>query len=141
MAEKPVDKSTEFTFVPTNKVVGIMDEAGDTKAALDDLRGAGFTSDEVELVTDDEGTKRIELSDAEPVSVHIFRSTQKPPSYYDAPGLLDRIEHELLAGHYIVGVAVGKDEETRARVRDILKSHRGHFINFYGRWAAQVLEP
>src|SRR5690349_14360209 len=129
MEQKPVDKNDEFTFIPTNKVVGIIDDASDTQAALHDLTEAGFTSDEVELITDDEGSTQIDLSDAQQVAVHIFRSTQKPPSYYDAPGLLDRIEQELLAGHYFVGVAVGNDEEKRERVREILKSHGGHFIS------------
>ena len=142
MDQTPIDRSadSEFTFNPTNKVVGIIDDPGDTKTALEDLRTAGFTADEVELLTDDEGAQRVDMSDARQVLVHIFRSTQKPPAYYDAPGLLKRIEEELLAGHYFVAVAAG-DGEARERVHKLLKSHGGHFINFYGRWAAEGLEP
>ena len=142
MDQTPIDKSTdsEFTFVPTNKVVGIIDDASHTQAALEDLRAAGFTADEVELLTDDEGSRRVDMSDVRQVSVHIYRPTQKPPAYYDAPGLLKRIEQELLAGHYFIAVA-GKDGEARERVHELLKSHGGHFINFYGRWAAESLEP
>jgi hypothetical protein len=142
MDQTPIDRSadSEFTFDPTNKVVGIIDDLLNTKAALEDLRTAGFMADEVELLTDDDGARRIDISGDRLVTVHIFRSTQKLPAYYDAPGLLKRLEQELLAGHFFVAVA-SKDGEARERVHEVLKSHSGHFINFYGRWAAQALEP
>jgi hypothetical protein len=142
MEQAPTNRGadTEFTFDPTNKVVGIIDDAGNTRAALRDLRETGFTANELEVLTDNKGAPQINLSNEPEVFVHIFRSTQKLPAYYDAPGLLKRIEQELMAGHYFVAVA-GKDGEARERVLEILKSHGGHFINFYGRWAAQALEP
>lgn len=133
--------NSEFTFDPTNKVVGIIDNADDAKTALSDLRAAGFKVEQVELLTDEEGARRIDMSDERSeLSVHIYRSTQKVPAFYDAPGLLKRIEKELLAEHYFIGV-YAEDGEARESVREILKSHGGHFINFYGRWAAQSLEP
>lgn len=46
----------------------------------------------------------------------------------------------MKAGHYSIGVGA-KDGEARERVCEILKSHNGHFINFYGQWAAEALEP
>ena len=143
MKQPRVDRTSgsEFTFDPTDKVVGIIDDANDAKHALRDLRAAGFTAEEVELLADEAGVQRIDLSDAEPdVFVHIFRSTQNVPAYYDAPGLLKRIENELMDGHYFIGV-YPEDSTSRERARQILKSHSGHFINFYGRWAAQALEP
>ena len=143
MEHTPIDETpgSEFTFDPTDKVVGIIDDANDVKGALRDLRAAGFTKEQLELLTDDKGARRINLSDAEPeVVIHIYRSTQKLPAYYDAPGLLNRIEKELVAGHYFVAVHP-EDATLRERAREILKSHNGHFINFYGRWAAEALEP
>ncbi|HEV2764882.1 MAG TPA: hypothetical protein VGV38_18010 [Pyrinomonadaceae bacterium] len=46
----------------------------------------------------------------------------------------------MKAGHYGIGVR-SKGGEARERVREILKSYGGHFINFYGPWAAEALEP
>lgn len=133
--------NSQFTFEPTNKVVGIIDDTSDAKDALRDLTAAGFDARDVELLTDEEGKRRINPSDDEyEVLVHVFRSTQKVPAYYDAPGLLERIEKELTDGHYLVGV-YAKEPASRERVREILKEHNGHFINFYGRWAAEALEP
>lgn len=135
------EATSAFAFNPTGKVIGIIDDAGGAAAALRDLTAGGFTADEIELLTDEEGAQRIELpGDASDVSVHIIRSTQKPQEYYDAPGLVRKIEQELKGSHYGIGVGT-KDNEARGRVRDILKSHGGHFINYYGHWTAESLEP
>ena len=133
--------NSEFTFDPTNKVVGSIDAAGDAKDAMRDLTAAGFVTSEVELLTDQEGAARIDMSGDEAMAhVHIFDSTQKVPAFYDSPVIVRRVEEELRASHYLIGV-VASDGEARERVREILKSHNGHFINFYGRFAAEGLEP
>ena len=64
MEQTPSDRSanSEFTFDPTNKVVGIIDDEGDAKDALRDLRAAGFKVEEVELLTDEEGARRVDMS-------------------------------------------------------------------------------
>jgi len=56
MGQTPNDADAEhdnsdFIFYPTNKVVGIIDDPNDGKAALRDLRAAGFTADEIEVLT------------------------------------------------------------------------------------------
>ena len=133
--------NSTFTFDPTNKVVGIIDNADDTEDALRDLIAVGFPAKQIALLTDEEEARRIRASDeGREVSVHLFRSAQKLPAFYDAPVIVRRLEQELLAGHHLIGV-IAKDRETRARACGILKSHGGHFINFYGRWAAEALEP
>jgi hypothetical protein len=135
------EANSKFVFNPTDKVIGILDDGAEAQAALRDLKAAGFTAEQLELLTNEEGMQRIELTGEErEVSVHIIGSSEKPQAYYDAPGLIAQIEQELKAGHYGIGVG-GTDSEARARVRDILKSHGGHFINYYGTWAAEALEP
>ena len=42
-----IHKDSDFILYPTNKVIGIIDDPGDCKSALNDLKGAGFTADEV----------------------------------------------------------------------------------------------
>jgi hypothetical protein len=133
--------TSKFVFNPAGKVIGIIDDAGDAQAALRELRGAGFSMAQLELLTNEEAAQRIELTDEErEMSVHIIGPTQKPQSFYDAPGLVARVEEELQAGHYGIGIGAA-DSEARERVRNILKFHGGHYINFYGTWAAEVLEP
>ena len=135
------EANSRFVFNPTNKVIGIIDDAGEARAALRDLRAAGFTTEQLEVLTNEEGTQRIGLTGEErEVSVHIIGSNEKPEAYYDAPGLIKQIEQELKAGHYGIGIGP-TDSEARERVHEILKSHGGHFINYYGKWMAEALEP
>ena len=125
------------TFDPTNMVVGVIDNADAAKDALGDLIADGFSEREIALLTDEEAARQIRVNDERSeVSVHIFRATQKLPAFYDAPGIVRRLEQELLAGHPLIGV-ITKDGETGERARGILKAHGGHFINFYGRWAGR----
>lgn len=141
MEQTPGDGSTKaaFIFNPTNKVIGIIDDADDVRLALRDLRAAGFTADEIEILTSQEGAQRI-TDEKQDESVHIIHPTQKPQDYYDAPVIVRQIEQHLLAGHFGIAVSA-KEPEARERLREILKSHHGHFINFYGTWAAEALEP
>lgn len=133
--------NSTFTFDPTNKVVGVIDNADATKDVLRDLIADGFSEKEIALLTDEEAARQIGANDERrEVSVHIFRSDQKLPAFYDAPIIVRRLEQELLASHHLIG-AIAKDGETRERACGILKAHCGHFINFYGRWAAEALEP
>ena len=39
-----------------------------------------------------------------------------------------------------IGVTAKAPEE-REKVRRILKSHNGHFINFYGEWTIAMMDP
>ena len=141
MEETPNDRSknSDFIFYPTNKVVGIIDDPNDAHAALRDLRAAGFTADEIEVLTGEEGAYRIDVTgeDHGPLA-RFVRSIQKLLGDYE-PKHVRRHEQELLAGHFGIGVTA-KEPKARERVRKILKSHNGHFINFYGEWAMEVLE-
>lgn len=136
----PEHDNSDFIFYPTNKVVGIIDDPNDVKAALRDLRAAGFTADEIEVLTGQAGAHRIDVRGEEHGPLARFvRSIQKLLGDYE-PVHVRRHEQEFLAGHYGIGVTA-TEREKREKVLEILKSHRGHFINFYGPWAMEVLEP
>jgi len=132
--------NSDFISYPTDKVVGIIDDSDDAKAALRDLRAAGFTADDIEVLTGEEGAHRVDVTGEEHGPLARFvRSFQRVLGHYE-PVHVRRHEQELLAGHFGIGVTA-KDPDTREKVRKILKSHKGHFINFYGKWAMEVLEP
>jgi hypothetical protein len=48
--------------------------------------------------------------------------------------------YETVSGHFGIGLTA-VEPEAREKVREILKAHGGHFVNFYGQWAAEALEP
>ena len=72
------------------------------------------------------------------VFARIVRSTQYVLGDYEIEDAT-RHEKELKAGHFGIGVSTHRKAE-REKVRQILKVHRGHFINFYGRWTMERLE-
>jgi hypothetical protein len=132
------DETSDFIYYPTDKVVGIIDDPDDAQAAVSDLKAAGFTADEIEVLAGEQGARRIDSTGREHgVLARIVRSIQKIGNYESDH--VKRHEQELLAGHFGVGVTA-KKEKDRERVRQILKSHNAHFINFYGRWAMQRLD-
>jgi hypothetical protein len=134
------NKTSAFIAYPIDKVVGFIDDLGDVKAALGDLRAAGFKAEDIQVLTGEEGARRIDVNgDEHGELAHILRSIQKTLGDYEIPHA-KRHEQELLAGHFGIGVTA-KDEEDRNKVRDIPKSHNGHFVNFYGRWVMEPLEP
>lgn len=67
------------------------------------------------------------------------RLTQKVLGDYEIEHAT-RHENAIKAGHFGIGVSAPRRAQ-REGVRKILKAHRGHFINFYGRWAMERLEP
>ena len=131
---------SDFIPYPTNRVVGVIDNVGDAQAALRDLKAAGFTADQVQVLTGEEGAHRLDVQgDEHGPLAHIVRSTQKLLGDYEIKDAT-RYEQELLAGHFGIGVAAHYKED-RDKARQILKAHRGHFINFYGRWIMEILDP
>jgi len=132
------NETSDFIYYPTDKVVVIVDDPDDAEAAVSDLEVAGFTAEEIEVLTGEEGAHRIDPTGRKHGLVpRIVRSIQKLGNYESDH--VRRHEQELLAGHFGIGVTA-KKEEDREKVRHILKSHNGHFINFYGTWAMQRLD-
>ena len=136
--ESEKHKGSDFILYPTNKVIGIIDDPDDCKAALKDLKAAGFTADEIEVVSGEEGAHRLDPTGAEHGPLARFARWIEKAGDLE-PKHVSRHEQEVLEGHFGIGVSA-KEPEAREKVRKILKAHNGHFINFYGQWAIETLE-
>jgi hypothetical protein len=143
----PVDKhrgiaSDESDFIPypTNRVVGVINDVGDVQSALRDLKAAGFQVHDIRVLTGEAGAHRIDVrGDEHGLLAHVVRSVQELLGSYETRHET-RYEEELLAGHFGIGV-IARDAVDRDKARQILKAHHGHFVNYYGRWAVEYLEP
>ncbi len=130
---------SDFIPYPTNKVVGIIDDVADARAALHDLQEAGFTARQIRVLTGEEGAHRIDpRGDQHGLFAHMLRSIQKKLGDYEIPHAT-RHEEEMLAGHFGFGVTVRRKKD-RDKALQVLKSHRGHFINFYGPLIMEILK-
>src|SRR5262245_24496346 len=69
---------SDFIPYPTNKVIGIIDDVDDAQAALRDLKAAGFTAKQVQVLTGQEGAHRLDVKgDEHGPLARIVRSTQR----------------------------------------------------------------
>lgn len=134
----PTGQREEHRLFPYQSVVGVIDNPGDLETAVDDLVASGFGESDVHVLC---GTSGIEQIDAKGkrkgLLARLFRVV-------DALG--EEREHtarhvkELESGHFVV-VVDARDEGSKARARDALAAHGGHFINFYSRWSTEDLTP
>jgi hypothetical protein len=51
---------------------------------------------------------------------------------------LQEYQQELLSGHFVLAIQVA-DEDKRTQALNIIKSHGGHAVTFYGRWTVEGL--
>ena len=137
-AKKMMDEEkSEFITYPTNKVVGFIDREEDALAALEDLSAAGFGADDIEVLTGQEGADRIDVRGKKHGTLaRMVRALHRMGEFE----VIHARQHtkELLAGHYGIGVTANKEKD-REKILEIMKSHGGHDINFYGVWYVEYL--
>lgn len=139
MTYTSLGNSGEFLEYPTNRVVGIFADWAKTQPALQALATEGFTKEQVGVLSGPEGAKRLDASGKEHgLYATISRFFQGFADMDDQH--VQRHEQELIAGHVLVLVEAA-DEPVRERVRALLKQHGGYFINFYGKWFVENMEP
>ena len=141
MSRHSLKEDTDNVFhYPTKNVIGVIDSREAVWAAVRDLQAAGFDEDGIHLLCGAQGAQSIE-SETEEEKGFFGKLTRVIQEFGDIDQ--DHKEYhkqELLAGHYLVSVHAEDDEE-RDRACDILKAHGGHFINYYGEWVIDNLEP
>ena len=135
MQPTPEERSRLF---PYNSVVGIVDDGARLEAAVDALIGSGFAESDVRVLAGEAGVRVIDAKgERGGLLKRLFRMV-------DAMG--EEREHTarhvaaLEAGHFVVVVGA-PDDGAKARARDALAAHGGHFISYYSRWATEDLAP
>lgn len=137
-ARETRNESTDRRLFPYNSVVGVIDDPSDLEAAVEELVGSGFAESSVNVLCGERGVRQIDAKGKRKgLLARLFRVV-------DALGVeREHTEHhvkELEAGHFIV-VVDSPDDGTKARARDGLAAHGGHFINYYSRLSAEYLSP
>jgi hypothetical protein len=137
-AERGAMAEGKQRLFPYQTVVGVVDDPADLEAAVQELVSSGFVESEVHVLCGTSGIQQIDAKGKRKgLLARLFRVV-------DALG--EEREHtarhvqELESGHFIV-VTEARDEATKARARDALAAHRGHFINYYSRWSTEDLAP
>lgn len=131
------NKNGEFIAYPTNRVVGTIDDPGAARTAVEALLEAGFNMDEIDVLYGEEGARRLDPTGKE----HgVLARVQRTVLHMnDEDEYLRHHMEDILAGHFVIMV-LAKEPEKREKVREILKSHGGHFIRFFGTWVIRSLD-
>lgn len=133
----PSKRVSEFISYPTNRVVGTINDSADAQAAVEELIEAGFNMEEVDVIYGEQGMLRLDPTGEKHGLLARLQRTFLQLN--EEPKHLRHHVEDVLAGHFVIMVLVEKPEK-REQVAEILASHGGHFINFYGRWTMQSLE-
>ena len=118
----------------TNRVMAVIDDAGNAQAAVETLERAGIEERELADLSGVEGIRQIDSEGVHSGGVkHLLRALQHLSVEGDH---LRRYEAELASGHHVVDVRV-HGSGNRESIVQILRSHGAHFINAYGQWTIE----
>jgi molybdenum cofactor biosynthesis MoaF-like protein len=135
--ESTANKGGEFISYPMNRVAGTIDDPTEAHAAIEALREAGYKLEEIDVLCGEEGMRRLDPTGKE----HgLFARFQRTVLQYNSEyKYISHHEEDLRAGHFVIMV-LAEEPERRETVVEILWSHGGHFIVFFGRWSMRLLD-
>jgi hypothetical protein len=139
MVQEASHADQEFIHYPTDMLIGVIDEADAAQAALHELTERGFNEEEIRVLCGPEGAKQLDVSGKE----HglLGRLARLLLNVADGESeAIRRHEQELQAGHFLIAVPAA-EPAARERAREILLEHGGHYINFFGAWTVETLDP
>ena len=134
----PDPGARRFIGYPTNRLLTVIDDPTEAAAALAELKAAGLADRDLEILRGAEGADRMDGTGG--VSGWIGR-LRRAFDFTLMDQLVDFAAYEraLRDGRAVVMVHVHGDAP-KAMAHEILKRHRGHFTNYYGRFATEELD-
>ena len=143
-----VQQPDHLIAYPTNRVVGTIADPKDARAAVEALLQAGFTAQDIDILQGEKDLHRPDPTAAEQRFLAQFQRTvlRTLSGEYKHLRLGEEYAHlrhfveDVRAGRCVIMV-LAKKREKREAAADILSRHGATFIEFYGRWSWQPLEP
>lgn len=143
-----VQQPDDFIAYPTNRVVGTIADPTHARAAIEALLQVGFARQDIEILHGEEDLHRPDPTGAEHRFLAQFQRTliRKLAGEYKHLRLGEEFEHlrhyveDVQAGRCVIMV-LAKKRDKREAAADILCTHGAKFVEFYGRWSWQPLEP
>lgn len=123
---------------PTNRLLAVIDDPTEAAAAMTELQAGGIPTRDLEVLRGEEGADRMDGTGG--VSGWLGR-LRRAFDFTLMDQLVDFAAYEraLRDGRAVVMIHVHGDAPKQAAHR-ILRSHGGHFINYYGRFATEELD-
>jgi hypothetical protein len=124
---------------PTDHLMAILPSAAAADAAVSELVGGGVAADAVRVLVGEDAALRIDgRGKHHGLMARIYRLVQF--TQMDQAPDFRRYELEARRGHPVI-VVRETDAARRRAVRAVLRRHGAHFVNFYGRFFTETLDP
>jgi ATP phosphoribosyltransferase regulatory subunit HisZ len=131
MNRQPIYNERRFYRYPMFRVAAILDDAEDTRTALDALERAGVDIAKVNLLTGHEGARVLDRTGRKHGwGARLLRLLQRGAYEGDA---LEAHERALEEGRNVIFVPVSGDEES-FRIVEILRAAGGHYVLHFHPW-------
>jgi hypothetical protein len=134
--------SDELLVYPTDKVVGVLEDAARLDSVRDDLAQAGVASDQIEVLCGESGAERLDPDgDGSGPLASAIRTVQK--ALGEEATRLEQLNAAVESGAYVVQVALpedGDEDEAKQRIGRILHEGGARNVAFYGSLAVEELQ-
>jgi hypothetical protein len=124
---------------PTDHLMGILPSPAAADAAVAELRSQGVAPDAIRILVGEDAALRIDgRGKHHGLLARIYRLVQF--TQMDQAPDFRRYELEARRGRPVIAVRE-TDAARRREVKAVLRRHGAHFINFYGRFFTETLDP
>ena len=141
-----VHQPDDFIAYPTNRVVGTIADPKQARAAIEALLQVGFAQQDIDILHGEKDLHRLDpaehrfLAQFQRTLIRTLGEEYRHLRLGEEYTHLRHYVEDVRAGRCVIMV-LAKKREKREAAADILGSHGAEFIEFYGRWAWQSLEP
>lgn len=134
----PDPHAAGYKYEPTHAVTAEFPSGVDVPALQRALAAAGFGADEVQVFQGAAGADRLDLhGDRHGGWAHFRRTLER--IFADETVVFDRAEEILRSGGAVVAAFTGGDAARKARAAEVLKSHGGQEVRYWGEWVIERL--
>lgn len=123
-------------LAPTGRLTAIFSSIADLKAALSEVKNAGFKGSDTAVFIGAEGAIQLDASGEirDIAGLKMFQN-----AVCDEAELFGEFEKALQQGGAVVAIAVADDESKKKPLVALLKAHNARKINYWGKWQNEGL--
>ena len=122
-----------YVYQPTHAVTGDFPAGVDVQAVQRALADAGFGAEQVQVFVGEAGAAQLDFKGERHGGWVQFRRALEQ-LFADETTVFDRAEELLQSGGVVVAAFTGGDAALKDRAVDVLKSHGGQPVRYWGEW-------
>ncbi|MDF2734422.1 MAG: hypothetical protein K0S97_1045 [Chloroflexota bacterium] len=134
----PARATRRFIGYPTDSLVAVLPDAASAASAAAALRSAGIPDRDITILRGPEGADRLDGTGA---ANGVIARLRRLVSFTLMDQLVDMATYEqAVRDGQVVVMAKPRNAARKAAAITVLGEQKGHFINYYGRFATEEIE-